>query len=82
MDLGKLPDLVSAAELADCYRRCVALKEAMVRRQAGGGQRSGRYKKHDTARRRCLEKVAARAQARRAAVLRAGLRDAGVDLRA
>ena len=57
MDLGKLPDLVSAAELTDCYRRCVALKEAMAGRQAGGGQRSGRYMKHDSARRRCLEKV-------------------------
>ena len=57
MDLGTLSGLVSAAELTECYRQCVALKEAMAGRQASGGQKSGRYKKHDTARRRCLEEV-------------------------
>ena len=65
-----------------CYRRCVLLKETMLEYQASGGKRSDHYKKHDTARAVLGEDRAARAQAQRAAVLRAGLRDAGVDLRA
>ena len=50
MDAGQTPGLVSAGVLVGCYQHCKQLEEAMKLRQAGGGKKSGRYGKHDTAR--------------------------------
>lgn len=44
-------------ELIACYVKCKKLEKVMSSRQAGGGNKSGRYKKHDTARKRCLQRV-------------------------
>jgi hypothetical protein len=57
MDAGQIPGLESADVLVGCYQRCNQLEEAMKLRQAGGGKKSGRYRKHDTARLRCLTRV-------------------------
>jgi len=44
-------------ELLSCYLKCQQLEATMKARQAGGGNSSGRYKKHNTARNRCLQRT-------------------------
>ena len=48
--------LATAAQLI-AVLQAVQLEEAMKARQGGGGAKSGRYMKHDTARLRCLKRV-------------------------
>ncbi|KAH8097506.1 hypothetical protein JL720_398 [Aureococcus anophagefferens] len=57
MDKGELAGLPAATDLILCLQRCKQLEAAMKERQAGGGAKSGRYMKHDTARLRCLERA-------------------------
>ncbi|KAK7230234.1 hypothetical protein SO694_0018508 [Aureococcus anophagefferens] len=45
-------------ELFDVLLKGKQLEQTMKDRQAGGGAKSGRYKKHDTARLPCLRRVA------------------------
>ena len=58
MDLGSrnLPNLVSGKELAQCYGECKRLELIIHARQAGGRAASGRLKKHDSARLKCLQR--------------------------
>jgi len=49
--------MASGKQLVDCYAKCKRLQVEMSQRQAGGGQKSGRYKAHDTSRPRCLKRV-------------------------
>ena len=50
--------LPSADELIACWKKCVELREAIKERQAGGKDNtSGRLRKHDSARLRCLDRV-------------------------
>jgi hypothetical protein len=48
--------LAGRDELLSCYLMCQQLEVTMKARQAGGGKSSGWYKKHDTARNRCLQR--------------------------
>ena len=57
MDGGHLDGLATAAQLIAVLQSCKQLEEAMKARQGGGGAKSGRYMKHDTARLRCLKRV-------------------------
>ena len=50
-----LSDLATAEELLACFRRCQEMKLIMADRQAGGKSTSGRYKKHDSARKQFIE---------------------------
>ena len=49
--------LPTADGLMGCWRRCKELRLAMKERSAGGKGVSGRYRKHDSARVRCLERL-------------------------
>ena len=57
MDLSSSGGLVSRDDLLECYLRCQQLEAKMRSRQSRGANSSGRYKKHDTARDRCLQRV-------------------------
>ena len=52
------PALPTAEELADMLARLEDLKFLMAQRSAGGADLSGRYKKHDTARKNYINAVA------------------------
>ncbi|KAH8065432.1 hypothetical protein JL721_8251 [Aureococcus anophagefferens] len=57
MDAGAMGALPTRDELFDVLLKGKQLEQTMKDRQAGGGAKSGRYKKHDTARLRCLRRV-------------------------
>ncbi|KAH8079142.1 hypothetical protein JL720_9402 [Aureococcus anophagefferens] len=57
MDAGAMGALPTRDELFDVVLKGKQLEQTMKDRQAGGGAKSGRYKKHDTARLRCLRRV-------------------------
>jgi len=58
MDAGRGgAKLATFEELQASFLRGKQLEAAMQARQAGGASKSGRYKTHDTARKRCLERV-------------------------
>ena len=52
------PVLPTAQEIEGMYIKCSGLLRTMSARQAGGAARSGRYPKHDTARKKFVESVA------------------------
>jgi hypothetical protein len=49
MDAGAMGALPTRDELFDVLLKGKQLEQTMKDRQAGGGAKSGRYKKHDTA---------------------------------
>ena len=48
-------DLATAEQLNDMHAKMVRLKLTMAARRHGGGGKSGRYLKHDTARKTIIE---------------------------
>ena len=56
MDRGDGGTLASADDLVACFLQCKQLQQTMRERSANGRATSGRYKKHDTARLRCLDR--------------------------
>ena len=44
-------------DLLECYLQCQQLEAKMRSRQGRGANTSGRFKKHDTARNNCLQRV-------------------------